>query len=221
MRTLLAAFRQKYDWQYNLDSDFKFPNGLTPRFNSLIQLRNKLDNTYGTGSGKQIPKGVTSTADVIERINSVFDESDLYQHQQKVMSIFGLFDCFRATKEHCELEVGHIKREPFSIQHECHGNEYYTVKGLPGKTNKLTVTNCYLRGTNDQNGSSRIPIFDEEDMKDLGGSIGIGILIRCLPFKFACTVKLSQQNRRKDSGRLSRTLICLLFNQLVSTPFVV
>ena len=118
---------------------------------ALFNDRRKADESYGTFRNKAVLNGVTSSTHLDL---TVFDEEDTIQHMQKVMVGNGLYWGFRGCQEQVDFSTNMIEKGVFEPGHPMAGEEYYAIKDMIDKTNKLTCTNPILKN----NPSSRIPV---------------------------------------------------------------
>ena len=170
IRTLLGYMEKEFGWCYSIAADFNGPGELQAVINNLFEerkeesIQNPEMNPYGTGMNKQVVSNVTSVADLDW---TVFDENDPTQFQMKIMSIFGALFGLRGRKEHAQLTLNNLTYGEFEAGHAFEGFKYYGIQGLYDKSCKLTIFNQTARETN----ITRIPVIDEEDPADAGGSI--------------------------------------------------
>lgn len=125
-------------------------------------------NSYGDGSKKQIVSGVSSVAELDW---SAFNEDNPSEHMAKIMAICGCYFGFRGRKEHATFTVNMLVHGVFEAGHPFEGHSYYGIQNLIDKTHHLSLNNCYTRCSGDSAGFIRIPVMDENDQKDPGGSI--------------------------------------------------
>ena len=107
-------------------------------------------------------KDTTGVDDVKQLDLSVFDESDIHQHQLKLLVVNGAMFGLRGLSEHTFLEVKHIDHGTIEPGHEFAGFKYYGYNGLTDKSHKLSTTNSYVR----QSKHLRLPVLNESDPND-------------------------------------------------------
>ena len=163
MKTLAGYMKEMYDWHYSIHTDFLFDGGYNARLNKLYADRMAQYPELGTGANRQIPNLEKSS----ELDLSLFDESNLEQFQQKVMTVMGCYMGFRGRKEHTYLEVKHIIEGEFEPSSTFAGYPYIGVNCMPDKSKKVTSTNDIARDTAC---TMRLPIIDIGDMNDPGGT---------------------------------------------------
>ncbi len=163
LRSLLGLLSEEYDWRYQYESHFSFKGGLKPKMELLHAERKKKYPTYGTGPNKQRPSVLNaSEVDV-----SVFDESDIEEHQKKTLLVMGINFAMRGLTEHAYCQLAQLVEEKYEASHPLAGRDCIKLTGLTDKSHKITSTRPITRDTKNAN---RIP-FDINDMNSPGGSI--------------------------------------------------
>jgi hypothetical protein len=164
VRSLVAAMNEEFDWRYSLEQDFNFQGGYNARVRTMYGERaEEWPGVFGTGSRRQIPtQNKSSQIDI-----TVFDENNVYQHQQKTLIICGLYNAFRGSKEHAELLVANVVEGTFEAGHELEGLPWIGFNNMLDKATKLSLTNPIMRQTAN---CMRLPV-DIDDQSSPGGSI--------------------------------------------------
>ena len=107
---------------------------------------------------------------------AVFDESDLYQFQEKMLIIFAICVGFRGNKEHTLLKRSQIGSGVFPPNHPTYPNKEWwgLIKFSSDKTHKLSLAHNHTREMHE--GVAKFPVLSEDGIsgevnKDVGGAI--------------------------------------------------
>ena len=143
VRTLLGHMKTMYDWNFSMDKDFNFPGGLKGKINELFEYQRKQAGVkFGTEQRVSKFNGVSSVKDLDF---TKFNCDNLVEHQQALLAVFGAFAGLRGSEEHAYLMLSYLDREVFPVGHPRAGTEFYTLKNMPDKTNKLSTMNASLK----------------------------------------------------------------------------
>ena len=158
IRTFLGHMKNLYDWNLTLDHDFDFEGGLSPSLTDLFQRRRQIDINYGAKSSPAVLKNAESTTELDifgkKRGKPYFDTKDAMDLLMIMLLIHGCYLGFRGCKEHAKLMTANYVREDFERGHLWEGEEYYAIKNMEHKTEKLSASNPVLKSHN----GMRIPV---------------------------------------------------------------
>ena len=119
--------------------------------NNLYAIRREL---YGPEYGahkKAVVKGASTMKDIdLDR----FDLDKPRELQMALLVVCGGFLGFRGLSEHTNLVFGNSEKDEFPLGHPYAGQEFWGIKGMRRKTDKLTTTNPCMT----ENAFARVPV---------------------------------------------------------------
>ena len=128
--------KDKHDWNYSFDKDFKFEGGLVPKLTAFfVERRKECGDAYGKKQAVSIIHPSPALADnVNDPMNvggldlSCFDEEDVLQLMYKTMVGCGIYFGFRGNSEHTTFIRKNLERGIFEEGHPLQGEEFYAVR---------------------------------------------------------------------------------------------
>ena len=137
--------RECYGWNYSFDSDFNFMGGVVAFLKALYDKRHRIyGDQYGCGKNKK--RVEESEVEKLSRVGEL-DESDITNHQIKLLFANGMGWGLRGSSEYAMLEIKkNIVHGVFEQSCEQFaGMEWYGYDNLVDKSQKLSTKNGWVR----------------------------------------------------------------------------